>query len=468
MGPILAFLAFFIVVPGLVALTFAFKQLRTILFFAMIYFASIKFMIHLYSNPAWRGTAWGYAITMVDILATTILLSMAFDKKAKITLFPPGATFYFFYWLAIIWSLFGAKFKLQTSFEIFKMFWMYISFVTVYNYLKNYSDIMTFLYAFVFTACIAFTYGFYQKYFGGIYQVMSTFPHQNSLAMYSEPLGLISLGVLLNEQLKRWQIGLLFMTFTFSSLLLAFTYSRGGMMFYAFGVCVVTLLSIVINLSIFRGVVFLVVCITAGSAGILYMLPNIIARFEQAPQASTEGRKHLARAAVKIANDFKFGCGANNFCEYSSVKYTYAEGQHEMEHKVLHEGDEDKVEGILGSVVETVYLLVAAECGWPGLLALLIWMYYYFFIAGWLVIAFRGQPYFGVVVGCFGGLLSNYIQSAFEWVLKQYSNFYMLVFVMAIVAWMLTERKKVFLLKKRYGMILATFKPKKSLSVFEK
>ena len=54
----------------------------------------------------------------------------------------------------------------------------------------------------------------------------------------------------------------------------------------------------------------------------------------------------------------------------------------------------------------------------------------------------RCHETFGVAIGCTFGLLANYFQSAIEWSLKQYNNFYELMFVFALVAALSVYRKR--------------------------
>ncbi|MDD3117292.1 MAG: hypothetical protein PHO45_08020, partial [Victivallaceae bacterium] len=65
---------------------------------------------------------------------------------------------------------------------------------------------------------------------------------------------------------------------------------------------------------------------------------------------------------------------------------------------------------------------------------LLLWFGSYWWWSLGLNIALKHQPCFGIMAGICGGLSANYIQSTLEWVLKQYSNFYLLMLVFAVIA----------------------------------
>ena len=92
----------------------------------------------------------------------------------------------------------------------------------------------------------------------------------------------------------------------------------------------------------------------------------------------------------------------------------------------------DRNEGI----VETIYLLVAAECGLVGLAGLLLWFAYYWLLAFMLCFKLRNHPNFYIPVGLLGGLTKVYLQSVLEWVLKQQINFVQLMVFFAFLSYL--------------------------------
>ena len=200
---ILAFLFIFLyLLPFMTAMCCMIPYFRHVCFAGMLYFTSNEYSLNFVPMPDWRGTARGYAFTAVSLFAVPLLMSMLFSIKYKIKLFPPGSFFYFLYYLAILLSGINAIHMHQWGFEVYKMFWMYITFLATFNFLNNSKDLTFFIYLVCSILIILFVVGFYQKYRMGIFQIHSTFPHQNSLSLYLELFGLLSLGVLMNEQLS--------------------------------------------------------------------------------------------------------------------------------------------------------------------------------------------------------------------------------------------------------------------------
>ena len=430
---ILAFLFIFLyLLPFMTAMCCMIPYFRHVCFAGMLYFTSNEYSLNFVPMPDWRGTARGYAFTAVSLFAVPLLMSMLFSIKYKIKLFPPGSFFYFLYYLAILLSGINAIHMHQWGFEVYKMFWMYITFLATFNFLNNSKDLTFFIYLVCSILIILFVVGFYQKYRMGIFQIHSTFPHQNSLSLYLELFGLLSLGVLMNEQLSKILFFLCLFAFGGSVLLIIFTYSRGGLVIYFGGIAIVCALSILLNGFSPRRLTLMLIGLIVMLSVVGYALPRIIQRFTKAPEASKNTRIVLAVASKRMANDFRLGFGANNYSEYSGGAYNYVQDYY-------RENDAPRY----GGLVETIYLLVAAECGWYGMGLLILWFAYYYLSDIISMFVLRKKPCSGIVIGLFGGLSCNYWHSTLEWSLKQYNNFAGQMVLYALIGVIAVNRKNI-------------------------
>ena len=431
---IVAFLLLFLyVLPFMTAICCFFPLFRHICFAGMVYFTSNEVMIHVMSIPDWRGTARGYAFSAVSLFAVPLLLSTLFMPKYKVRLFPPGTFFYFLYFMAVLLSGVNAIYMHQWGFEVVKMFWMYITFLAAFNYLNNCADLKFFVCVISCVLIILFVIGFKQKYMESRFQISSTFPHQNSLALYLELFGLLSLGVLMNEQMNKLMFVLVLGAFAGSVLLILFTFSRGGFVIFFGGIAIVCALSILCNGFSPRRMLLMLFGLTFMLCVVGYALPRIIQRFTKAPEASKNTRIALAIASRRMANDYRLGIGANNYSEYSGGdgKYNYT--------KELYPAGYPQ----FGGIVETIYLLVAAECGWYGLVILILWFMYYYISSLISVIVLRKMPCSGIIIGVFAGQTCWYWHSTLEWSLKQYNNFAQQMIVYALIGVIAVNRKKI-------------------------
>ncbi len=429
MGKILVFtLIFAFVIPIGTYFAVKYPKVRLIAFMLMLGFTCKMIMIHINPMPDWKGSARGFAFSMVDIFSSIVFLSIWFDKRCSKRFFPPGWWTYFIYYIFILISGINALYPQPWGFEVLKMFWMYVFFVASYNFLMNYRNLWTIINTICAIVFIMFLVGFYQKYVsGGYYQIPSTMPHQNSLTLYVEIFGSMILGVMLNEKTSHWQALVLIVGFFSCLLLLIFTYSRGGLFCFMLAIAVVGLGSIGLNGITTQKVSFIVLGIVGGVILLAIAMPRIIQRFETAPEASKNTRIYLAWAAYRMAHDYNLGVGANNFSAHSGPGGKYAIEMYEGK-KITEDTSP------FGGVVETIYLLVAAECGWAALGSLILWFGYYFLMAFRCVFALRHHACFGIILGVFGGLLANFSQSSMEWSLKQYGNFYQLMFVFSLIS----------------------------------
>ena len=430
---IVAFLFVFLyLMPFMTALCCMFPTFRHVCFACLLYFTSNELSMSFLPIPDWTGTARGYTVSAVYLFAASLLLSMMFSFKYKVKLFPPGAFTYFLYYLAILLSGINAVHMRQWGFEVFKMFWMYITFLAVFNYLNNSRNLFFFAYVVCCILIVLFIVGFYQKYRMGIYQIRSTFPHQNSLSLYLELFGLLTLGILMNEQMSRLLFALCLCAFGSSVLLIIFTYSRGGLVVYFGGIAIVCALSILFNGFSTRRLTLMLVGLLVMLTIVGYALPRIVARFTRAPESSKNTRIVLALASKRMANDTRLGFGANNYSEYSGGEYNYVQDYYA-------ENDSPRY----GGIVETIYLLVAAECGWWGLGTLILWFLYYYFSDIVSMFVLRKMPCSGLAIGIFAGLTCNYWHSTLEWSLKQYNNFEGQMIIYALVGVIAVNRKNI-------------------------
>lgn len=428
---IVGFLFIFLyLIPFLTALCCLFPGVRHVCFIGMLYFTSNEYSLNFVPMPQWRGTARGYAFTAVSLFAVPLFISMVLSLQYKVRWFPPGSFFYFLYYLSVTLSGFNAVHMHQWGFEVYKMFWMYITFLAAFNYLNHSRNLYLFIYVVASTLIILFLVGFYQKYRMGIFQIHSTFPHQNSLCLYVELFGLLMLGVLMNERMSHILFFLVLCAFGCSVLLIIFTYSRGGLVLYFGGIAIVCAMSILFNGFSVRRLTLMAIGLVVMLSVLGYALPRIIQRFTKAPEASKNTRIYLAIAARRMADDFTLGIGANNFSEYSSARWNYAKENNEA-----HYDD--------GPVVETIYLLVAAECGWGGLAVLILWFLYYYFSDLISIFVLRKNPCSGIAIGLLGGLTCNYCHSTLEWSLKQCNNFAEQMIVYALIGVIAVNRKKI-------------------------
>ena len=177
----------------------------------------------------------------------------------------------------------------------------------------------------------------------------------------------------------------------------------------------------------FRKVGRMMPLVAAAVLGLLAMLPRIIERFTEAPESSGETRVELAECGFEMIKDKPWtGVGINNWSLNMEPTHPYQERAGETIGRELN----------YRGLVETVYILVCAECGIPALVAMLAWFAWHWLLSVRLMKKLRGTEWYFVAAGLFGGLAANYLQSVLAWVLRQQLNLICLMFVFALLSYL--------------------------------
>lgn len=397
------------------------------IFFMMIFFTARMEDINFVSRETERLTSKGFEIGMVDI-CTMIIYLLVLDRVPKGNRLPKGSQWFFAYFGFSVLSIINADFPLFSFFEVWKLLRMYFFYWTVYNYLHKEEQFFDFIKGVGAITIYVFYEVFKQKYLDGKFQTAGPFPHQNSLVMYMLIFGSITFSYLVNkEDMPFDKLVVWFAIFGMAAVSILSTLSRAGLALFGFAIVIVLGMSFLMGFTPKKmGVTFLLLLM---SAGVLYKAwDSISERFRTAPEESAQVRVVLAQAAVKMANDKSLnylGVGLNNFGKAINPPYPYSS------HIEMHDAEsEDEKNGL----VETIYLMIAAESGWHTLVIFLIFLFYYFFLNLKNVFRLRGSPIQFIAIGLTGGLLAIYIESSLEWVLKQTNNFYEVMMIFAIIA----------------------------------
>jgi len=435
------FLTLLFMVPVGVFLASTSKFFEKVVLFMMIFFTCrLTESIHFVSRESYRGTSRGFEIGLVDLVALVLFLVIIIrrDRDFKIKLLPPGSFIYFIYVAFSLASITNAYEPLYSYFEILKMVRMYFYFWVLYNYFNSYERIALAIHFIPAIIIYIFIVALYQKYRLGVYQISGSLPHQNSLCMYMTILSTIMFSQLMNE--KKASIlksAFIFLMFGIGSLLVFFTLSRAGMVCYIGGCMVVLLLSYASGFEMKKFIITAMIGFGAIVA-VVAMINTVLQRFETAPVQSKITRYNLAVSAVNMANDKFLGIGLNNFGVKVNVPWPYSKHLDKEKDKKFKEG-----------LVETVYLMIAAETGWTNLVVFAIFLLYYYIMNLVNIFRFVNTEYQYFAIGLAGGLGSIYLQSSLEWVLKQSPNFYQLMFCFAIIAAMMRIYKREFAIERR-------------------
>ena len=414
-------------VPAGILLAYSSKLWEKIIVFLMVFFTcSLVGTINFQSVKDYRGTSRGFEVGLVDMATLVIFGLIILKPKYKLKMLPPGTFLFLVYIIISMISIQNAANSLYSWFEILKMFKMYFYYWVWYNYLCDLNHIQQVIKVLPIIIIYIFMSVIYQWRMG-VYQPTGPFTHQNSLCMYVMTLGGVFLAALF--ELKMKEIKTVFITGVFGlcCLIEVLTLSRAGVVCYAGCCTVVVFLSFSVKFKP-KKVFMLMLMFMISLSGLLFYANSIYNRYMYAPESSLTSRENLAKSATNMAADGFFGVGLNNFGIKVNADYPYSE--HELP------------EGFKEGLVESIYLMIAAETGWLNLFVFLT------YIIGFVLMNLRNIYYYRrskmvyLPIAIAGGLAAIFLQSYLEWVLKQAPNFYQMMFFFAIIAAMSRIHKK--------------------------
>ncbi|MBS1370168.1 MAG: O-antigen ligase family protein [Lentisphaeria bacterium] len=381
--------------------------------------------INFFSHEMYRGTSRGMEISAVYLCAIALLLALL-ARRGRLRLLPDaGIWFYGGYFFCALCSVLNADNLLFSFFELWKMAMMYLVFLAVWNYLDFTGDFDIIWYGMGAVILLNFPVVVYDS-FHWVFQAHGVFPHQNSMGMYMLLAGILFLSLFFNSTgYLSWFAGAVFLVAALSVIL---TYSRGAIVCFPIGCALTVGVSLLYSLD-FRKLLIVGVTLIAFLFLLVLFLPKILDRFERAPESSADTRIDFAIAAMNMIDAEPLGVGINNWGIRINPPYNYSEHRERMRYT------DDYKDGI----VETIYLLVGAECGIAGLGFLLLWFGYYLAAAVFLLKKFARRSEFYIPAGLCGGLTAVYLQSALEWVLKQPVNFVQLMIMFAVISFLRSD-----------------------------
>ena len=406
------------------------KNCEKLVFFLVIFFTCDMVDINFVSMETYRGTTRGFEFGMVDI-SLFILLSLVLKRRHQLPIdwFPMGSSLYLLYFLFSLASIINADVGIYSAFEILKMCRMYVYFWTIANYLRNAQQLQWLMTTIGAIIIYIFFSVMEQKYLLGMFQCKGPFPHQNSLVMYVSTFGAMAHAYLLNVASSRswfW-----FTIFGMASICILATLSRAGLALFILNSLMVFCISLCCKQSNAkvrkRHLILLIILPLAGTLVLIKASDTIMERFLSAPVESKIVRIQLAKAAVYMANDKVLGVGLNNFAHKINPPYSYS-----SHIPMVNENDLDEKHGL----VETVYLMIAAETGWLNLIVFIGLLLFFYTKNIKNYFRLKGSQSRFICIALIASLTCIYLQSTLEWVLKQTNNFYQLMLIFALIATM--------------------------------
>lgn len=382
--------------------------------------------IFFISMENYRGPDRGFEFTLSDLICWGLVLALVTQSFHharlgrydsiwfKIKWLPFGSFWMFAFFFASCLSTVDAPNALFASFTLFKLIKIYLLYWCIVNCVRITECQRPLFYGFVAIGFFIAAIAFYQKYGHGIYRVSGPFDHSNTIPPYlNQIIPLVLIWTSCYRNLNRFDV----LLGVVSSLGMVFsvvaTFSRAGVALMG-----LSLLSVLIFVlwrdrtpRAYAISALLSLTITAGA---LKATDSFLDRIQNAPKASEDARDEFNRAAEMMLRDHFWGIGLNNF------SYVLTHNEKYNAHMYVLANEET------AGVCHHIYLLTAAETGYPGLILFLIIISIFVLRSGWYTLRYNtveGNLLFGIVAG----FCSLHVSGFLEWALRITPVFYLFI-----------------------------------------
>lgn len=341
--------------------------------------------------------------------------------------------------------------KIFGLFELSKMVRGILIFVAAALHVRSERELKLFVLALGLTVCFEGIYALGQRYISGTYRVPGTVDDSNSLSMYlctTAPVFVAAITSRFPKYLKA--LGVLAIAFAFLGVILSI--SRAGLIDILIMLFAATVTTISYRPSFRRVLIVLIVCAGIGGA-LAKSWKTIGARFEGDSLKNEYSSKHVQnrgyyiRIALAIANDSWFGVGPNNWSYLVSNKYGPRLGWHFVPYMDTDQAPSQivpagrDIDEPQAAPAHSLAALTTGEMGFGGLAVFtLLWLRWLLMGASFLWPR-TADPLRRMGVGIFFGMCGTFFQSFTEWVFHQSPIFFTFNIMVGVLAALCYLRK---------------------------
>jgi O-antigen ligase len=368
------------------------------------------------SSPDWPGYIKGVEVSVLDVLALTLYLSLPGDRRPL-----PFRYAMALYFLATVLSAFDAAVPTAALFYSCQVARIFLLYAIVAKACADPRVAPAILAGMGAGIIMEAGYTILQRFALGITQTSGTFIHQNSLGLVSHFVIFPYFALLLAGR-RGWMVPTVVLS---GAIIEVLTTSRGTVAIAGMGYAAVFILSAVRQWTPRKAVV-----LSIGVLALAILVPLAISSFEQRFADGLPGDEYGGydeRAAYKVAaakmlEDHPLGVGANHFTFAANVGGYY---------------DAAGVANVFSSRagnVHNIYWLILAETGYAGLITFVILLIRTLTVAfrcGW---RYRGDERGDLMLGFGVALLAVYIHSNLEWIFITFQAQYMWALGLGLVS----------------------------------
>jgi hypothetical protein len=424
-------LIFGLTAGGTVLLTL-WQRARDFAFFLLVACAVLteRLDVHFFSTEWYRGTTRGVEVSLLDILALSLLAAswLAPRYAPKRWYWPASLGLMMLYFLDCGFSTLISEPKIYGLFELTKVFRGIIIFLTAAMFVRTKRELITLITALGCAVCFEGALAIEQHLSYGLFRVPGSLDHPNSLSMYLCLVSPMFVAAAASD-LPRWLRGFCLVCCGVAALSILRALSRAGVPIFAFVMMGTAAWCVSWRITMRKAAMMAAIALGAGlllfhSWGLLQLRYGQSTLAEEYLDPQSEGRGVYFRYAHAILAERFLGVGLNNWSYWVSKVYGPRLGFPYEDYDTLDlesANDEILKDAYLAAPAHNLAALTVGELGVPGLLLFgLVWLRWFQMGASFL---WRrvSDPMHRLGVGIFFGTAGIFLQSMTEWTYRQTS-----------------------------------------------
>ncbi len=424
------------------------KRLRDVFFCMMVFLAPLteRVDINFVSRDWYRGTTRGFEVSLVDILAFSLVVSALLVPRRGQSrgYWPASLGFMLLLFFYACFNVAIADPKLFGAFELLKLIRGMTIFLAVAFFLRSERELRLLLATLGALVCYEGLLALEQRYLYGFHRVFGTIDDSNSLSVFFVTVTPV-LAAGINSDLPKKFKALFAMAIALACVGVILTISRTGVVTIGLallGVCFTTMSWRITA----RKVAISAVVLLAAAGALGKSWKTLSARFaesnlkEEYENKHNMGRGYYIRLAQTISQDRLFGVGLNNWSFGVSNQYGPRLGYRFVPYKGTDKEPstvvpaDSNVDEAQAAPAHSLGALTLGELGVPGfLLFALLWLRWFQMAFGFLLKR-RSDPMMRIGAGLFFGLLALFLHSLTEWVFRQSPIYYVVNILLGTLA----------------------------------
>jgi hypothetical protein len=414
------------------------KRIRDLFFVMLVFLSPLieRLDLNYVSREWYRGTSRGFEISVLDILAFSLLTGVVLvPRRGESRGYWPaslGPMLLFLVYASINVAM--ADPKLFALFELFRMFRGLLLVLAVAFYLRGERELRLFVFSLALMVCYQGLLALKQRYLEGVHRVPGTVDESNSLSVLlctTTPVLVTALTSRLPKSLKC----LCACAIPLALVAEVMTISRAGVTIMSLVLLGATVTTVKFRLTPRTIAGTLVVLI--GVAAIASKSWNTLSsRFQESTMEEEYGNKknmgrgYYIRMAKAIAGDRFFGVGLNNWSYWVSNRYGPQHGYKFVPYKGTDREpnnivpSDSNVDEAQAAPAHNLGALTLGELGIPGLVLFGVLWLRWFQMGGSFLFKRDPDPLRRIGVGIFFGFCGMYLQCLTEWVFRHLPLYY--------------------------------------------